>query len=349
MKISTSILSAKDRVDAVTKLNRTNTSYIHVDVMDGKFVSNTQFNKINEVNAINMVSKYPMDIHLMVNKPYEYVIQYKNMNIEFITFHIESNGDKDKVIDEIKNMGYKIGISIKPNTDIKKLERYLDKIDMILVMSVEPGLGGQEFIPEMVDRIKKVKEIIGDRNILIEVDGGINNETIGLVQDADIAVVGSYITGSDNYYRKIEELLKIKVVEKIEENRKVDNTSTGSSLFKIIFWMIAIYVCSVLVKGIISAFLGYSSCFLFTCHYYHGFEAFFSVLLDYYLLYPFAFIYLIPVNVVVLLNVVLFSFFSKKMRDFKFKKFLISRYLISGFLIDIIALLTFYINYRWNV
>ena len=208
MKISTSILGANDRVDAVSKLNRTNTSYIHVDVMDGKFVSDTLFDKINLVNSINMVSKYPLDIHLMVENPIEYIEQYKDMNIEFITFHVEVDKDKNEIIDKIHNMGYKVGLSIKPNTDINDLDPYLDKIDMILVMSVEPGMGGQKFINGTVDRIKKVKEIVNSRDILIEVDGGINDETISLVKDVDIVVVGSYITSSDNYYDRIERLLK---------------------------------------------------------------------------------------------------------------------------------------------
>lgn len=210
MQIATSILNSNNRVESVSKLNHTNTSYIHIDVMDGKFVPDTQFNKFNEINAINMVSKYPLDIHLMVENPIEYIYQLNNMKIEFITFHIEVEKDINKLIDAIKEKGYKVGIAIKPNTKISKLEPYLDKIDMILVMSVEPGKGGQSFIPTTTTRIEEVRKLIKDKNILIEVDGGINDETIIKIQDANIAVVGSYIINSNNYQKQIEKILNKK-------------------------------------------------------------------------------------------------------------------------------------------
>ena len=210
MQIATSILNSNNRVESVSKLNRTNTSYIHIDVMDGKFVPDTQFNKFNEINAINMVSKYPLDIHLMVENPIEYIYQLNNMNIEFITFHIEVEKDINKLIVAIKEKGYKVGIAIKPNTKISKLEPYLDKIDMILVMSVEPGKGGQPFIPTTTTRIEEARKLIKDKNILIEVDGGINDETITKIQDANIAVVGSYIINSNNYQKQIEKILNKK-------------------------------------------------------------------------------------------------------------------------------------------
>ena len=211
MKISTSILNVTNRVESVTKLNTTNTSYIHIDVMDGKFVSDTQFNNFNEINSINIVSKYPLDIHLMVENPIEYIHQLNSMNIEFITFHIEVEKDINKLINLIKEKGYKVGIAIKPNTDLNEIKPYLDKIDMILIMSVEPGKGGQPFIPTTTNRIKEVRKLIKGKNILIEVDGGINDETIIKVQDANIAVVGSYIINSDNYQHQIKKLLNKKL------------------------------------------------------------------------------------------------------------------------------------------
>ena len=209
MMISTSILNARDRVDSVLNLNRTNTNYIHVDVMDGKFVDDIQF-KINEINAVNMVTKYPMDIHLMVNDPIKYILELKDMNIEYITFHLEIRRSKEKIISKIKEAGYKVGISIKPDTDISKLEPYLKDIDMVLVMSVEPGRGGQEFIEDTINRVKEVKKLIDENgyDIKIEVDGGINDNNISKVRDADIVVVGSYIINSDNYYMSINRLLK---------------------------------------------------------------------------------------------------------------------------------------------
>lgn len=210
MKISTSLLNAKDRIECTKQLNRTNTSYIHIDIMDGKFVSNTQFNSLKELNTINIISKYPFDIHLMVENPLEYIIKFNNMNIEYITFHIEVEKDIKEIITKIKSMGYRVGLSIKPNTDIENLIPYLKDIDLILVMSVEPGKGKQTFLTSTIDRVNKVKELIqrDSYDIKIEVDGGINEETITLLNNVDIAVVGSYITKSNNYYKQIENLLK---------------------------------------------------------------------------------------------------------------------------------------------
>lgn len=209
MKISTSILNAKDRVKAVIELNKTNTSYIHIDVMDGIFVSNIQFNTIKEINDINMVSKHKLDIHLMVENPIEYIEQLENMNIEYITFHLEVEKDIKQIISKIKEKNYKVGISIKPNTDIKKIKPYIKDIDLILVMSVEPGKGGQEFLPSTLEKINTLKKLIleNNSNTLIEVDGGINDKTITKLDNVDIAVVGSYVINSDNYYNQIENIL----------------------------------------------------------------------------------------------------------------------------------------------
>lgn len=224
MEISTSILGSKNRIEDVIKLNRTNTSYIHIDVMDGKFVGDTQFS-VNEINAINRVVKYPMDVHLMVNDPISYIVKLKNMNIRYITFHLEIRKRKEKIISMIKEMGYGVGISIKPDTELEKIKPYLKDIDLILVMSVEPGKGGQKFIDSTVDRIKEVKKLVDDGgfNIKIEVDGGINDETITKVSDADIAVVGSYIIESENYYMRIEKLLSNRKGVKIVSNKLFGN------------------------------------------------------------------------------------------------------------------------------
>lgn len=209
MRIATSILDCDDRVDTVLKLNRTNTNYIHIDVMDGKFVTGVHFQNIDELRAINEVTKYPMDVHLMVEEPLSYIKQLNGMNIEFITIHLEIGKDIREILKRIKQFGYKVGLSIKPNTLVKEVEQYLDIVDMVLVMSVEPGLGGQKFMESTIDRVKELKELIdkSGRDILIEVDGGINNETIKYLEYVDIAVVGSYIVKSDNYCNKIQGLI----------------------------------------------------------------------------------------------------------------------------------------------
>lgn len=210
MKISASILDCTNKINSVLELNRTNINYIHIDVMDGNFVPNTSFEDMGVIRGINLVTKYKMDVHLMVDNPIDYINNLSNMNIEFITIHQEIKKDKRKIIKRIKELGYKVGISIKPNTNINELKPYLNDIDMVLLMSVEPGMGGQSFIENTTTKIKELKNLIKETNkdILIEVDGGINNETISKIKDIDIAVVGSYITKSDNYYKQVEELIK---------------------------------------------------------------------------------------------------------------------------------------------
>lgn len=210
MKISTSIFNANDKVESVVKLNRTYTNYIHIDITDGKFVSNTNFN-IKEIKAVNLVTKYPLDIHLMVEDPTWYIEQLKEMNVEYITLHVEIDKDIKELISKIKIMGYKVGLAIRPDTDIEKLKPYLNDIDLILVMSVDLRSDEKKFLDTTKYRVKLIREIIVEANtdIKIEVAGGITSETISLLGDVDIVVVGSYIMDSNNYNEKIDELIKI--------------------------------------------------------------------------------------------------------------------------------------------
>ena len=204
IKISTSILSSKDRINSIQKLNKTNTDYIHIDVMDNKFVPNYQL-PIDEVNNLLKITKKPFDIHLMVENPKGYINTLNKGNISAITIHLEIKDNLKEIIDLIKSFNYKVGIAIKPNTDITLIDQYLDDIDMVLIMSVEPGFGGQKFIDSTVDRIKYIRN--KNSNILIEVDGGINDTTIDKIKYiCDIAVVGSYITNNIDYNKAINNL-----------------------------------------------------------------------------------------------------------------------------------------------
>lgn len=139
MKISTSILDSDNRVTAIETLNSSSTDYIHIDVMDGIFVPNKQMNTLEEISEINNVSQKKLDIHLMVSNPLEYIkkLHLEKKNIEYVTFHIESQSDIRKVISLIKKLNYKVGIALKPNTDINKLIPFLKEIDLILILSVE--------------------------------------------------------------------------------------------------------------------------------------------------------------------------------------------------------------------
>lgn len=210
MKVSVSILSATDRVICVKKLNRTNLDYFHIDAMDGKFVSNYQM-PVKEILQIAQYTKKPLDIHLMVEDPWKYIDKLIKLPIEYITFHVELAQDIEELISECKNHGYKVGLAIKPNTDLKILKPYLKLIDLILIMSVEPGFGGQKFLESTYDRIIGVKELLqknNAENILIEVDGGINDSNISKLKElgVDIAVSGSYIINNPNFQEKIDTL-----------------------------------------------------------------------------------------------------------------------------------------------
>ena len=200
--VSVSILGSSDKLEAVRLLNGTSCDFIHIDVMDGEFVANKAFS-MSLVRKINRITEKKMDVHLMVRDVEMYVKRLRGMNIGYVTFHIEAVGDMDigGIIGCIRDMGYGVGISIKPDTDIGVLKGIIDIVDMVLVMSVEPGKGGQEFMIESVARIQEIRKM--RRDVIISVDGGINDMTSFLV-DTDMVVVGSYITSSSDYEERIE-------------------------------------------------------------------------------------------------------------------------------------------------
>lgn len=206
MEISVSILNSNDRVMDVKKLNNTNCDYIHIDVMDGEFVNPTEFSYEEVMNIINVCNK-KIDVHLMCKEPIKYIEKLVNYNISNITFHEEVGEDLFDIIDLIKKHNIGVGMSIKPNTNIDKLDKYLDKIDLILVMSVEPGYGGQEFMLSSLDKVRELKKRIKDKNldVKIEIDGGVKDTNINLIKESgvDISVVGSFVTKSDDFDKSI--------------------------------------------------------------------------------------------------------------------------------------------------
>lgn len=205
MELSVSVLNAKDKEETIKILNSTDISYIHLDVMDGNFVSQTSL-PVEEIKSLSNISEKKLDVHLMVNNPLEYIEEIKNIsNIEYITIHLELGKDIKEILKKTKEYGYKTGLSIKPNTKVEEILPYIEYLDLVLLMTVEPGLGGQPFLEESINRLKELKKIIPD-NIKIEVDGGINDKTIKYVEESDLVVVGSYITKSDNIIDRIESL-----------------------------------------------------------------------------------------------------------------------------------------------
>ena len=207
MKVSVSFLSSKDIPRDLKLLNDTDADYIHLDIMDGKFVENKTM-PFREMKHVSDYTSKRLDVHLMVEDPEKYIPLYATLNTEYIVFHVEVDKDITKLLKMIKQYGIKAGLSIKPNTKVNELVPYLPYLDMVLVMSVEPGKGGQAFIEESEEKIKEVRELLKAYNIpaVINVDGGVNDKTISKCRDADIVTAGSYIIGSDNFQTKISSL-----------------------------------------------------------------------------------------------------------------------------------------------
>lgn len=207
MLISTSFLSSKNIPKDLQELNDTSTDYIHVDIMDGKFVEGKTM-PFKEMRHIYKYTSKRLDVHLMVLNPTKYIKDYATLNTEYITFHLEIEQDIIENLNLIKSYGIKCGLSIKPDTKVSELVPFLPLLDLILIMSVEPGKGGQEFIKETVDKIREIKVLLHEynSNAKICVDGGVNNVTKEYCKDCDILVAGSYITNSENFEEKIESL-----------------------------------------------------------------------------------------------------------------------------------------------
>ena len=206
MKLSISLLSIKDRIEFIKKINDCNIDYIHIDVMDKTFVDNVAYS-MEEIREINAISNKKLDVHLMVSDPFKYIDNLRDMNIEYITFHVEIDKDISKLIDIVHGMGYKCGLAINPNTNIDALEPYISNIDLILVMSVMPGYGGQLFINSIYNKLESLRNKY--KNMIISVDGGINQDNIYKLRSlVDMLVIGSYL--STETKEKVEMIRNIK-------------------------------------------------------------------------------------------------------------------------------------------
>lgn len=207
MKISASFLGSKNIPKTLMDLNITDVDYIHVDVMDGKYVKNKTM-PFSELSKINYYTRKRLDVHLMVLNPFKLIDSYATLNVEFLTFHINIQDDLEKIFKRCHEYGIKIGLAVNPEDDVNIVFPFLEKIDLVLLMSVKPGLPGQEFIKDTLKKIKPLKEEIKRQNLhtLISMDGGINLDNCQDLQDIDIIVSGSTITKSDDFQATITKL-----------------------------------------------------------------------------------------------------------------------------------------------
>lgn len=208
VKISPSILSS-DYGKLSSELKRMEdcgADMLHIDVMDGHFVPNITLGA-PIVKCIRKSSSLPFDVHLMISDPYKYIPDFVKAGSDIITFHVESDSDIEKTIDLILASGKKAGLSVKPKTPIETVYPYLDKLSMVLVMTVEPGFGGQSFMEDMMPKVSAVKAEIKRKglDIDIQVDGGINNDTISVAAKAgaNVFVSGNAIFSSDDAAKTI--------------------------------------------------------------------------------------------------------------------------------------------------
>lgn len=215
IKIAPSILSADfaRAGEEIKNITLAGADVLHVDVMDGSFVKNISFGP-KFVKEIRPYSTATFDVHLMIVNPWNYIKQFVDAGADIITVHYEACGDRLKTtLQEIKALGVKCGVVINPDTPVSKIEDVIDDCDMILLMSVFPGFGGQKFIPDVVPKIRQVYDLVqkSGKDIDIEIDGGINLENVGIVKEAgaNVIVAGSTVFGAPDRAKMIEDLRNI--------------------------------------------------------------------------------------------------------------------------------------------
>ena len=212
--VAPSILSADfgNLANDISMLNSSKADWVHIDVMDGHYVPNISFG-MPIIDSINAISNKPLDIHLMISKPERYIEKFLKYNTKVLTIHLEASRHLHRTIQEIKSKGVMAGVAINPHTDVNHLSEIINDIDIVCVMSVNPGFSGQNFIENSYNKVKKLKKIILEKksNCKIQVDGGVNiiNAKKLVEFGADILVAGNFIFKSDNPHKNINLLKKI--------------------------------------------------------------------------------------------------------------------------------------------
>jgi ribulose-phosphate 3-epimerase len=206
--IAPSILSADfSRLgEEIENVEKSGCDAIHIDVMDGHFVPNLTIGPV-VVKWIRKSTQLPLDVHLMIDEPIKYIEDFRKAGADWITVHVEATKNMNETLAAIKNSGAKVGMSLRPRTALSEIEPYLNQLDLVLIMSVEPGFGGQSFMPDQLEKVKQLRLKFAG---LISVDGGINKETapLALQAGADILVAGTAIFGQKDRHQAIKELRK---------------------------------------------------------------------------------------------------------------------------------------------
>ncbi len=202
----------------VEMINNSQADWFHIDVMDGVFVPNISFG-FPIISAIKKHATKPLDVHIMIENPDDYLTEFKNCGTDILTVHYEACRHLHRTIQAIKSLGMKAGVALNPHTPVDLLKDIIDDLDLVLIMSVNPGFGGQKFIPNAINKVKELKSLItkSKSKALIEVDGGVNIDTGRLLVEAgaDALVAGSFVFGSSNPSKTIEELKQLNSTELI--------------------------------------------------------------------------------------------------------------------------------------
>ncbi len=205
--VAPSILSADFAKlgEGIAAIEKAGADWVHVDVMDGHFVPNLTLGP-PIIKSIRKVTELPFDVHLMIERPEQYLEAYAKAGANVLTVHQEACPHLDRTLSQIRELGCLAGVSLNPSTSLYTLEHVLDKLDMVLIMSVNPGFGGQSFIDEALSKVARLKAMIGDRNIHIEVDGGVTPKNAKALRDvgANVMVAGSAVFGADDMQAAIE-------------------------------------------------------------------------------------------------------------------------------------------------
>ena len=209
MKVSPSLLAANfaNLTPDIEMLNASDADYLHLDVMDGVFVPNISFG-FPVLKAVSKICRKPLDVHLMIVDPEKWISQVRDLGAEFMNVHLEACPQLHSVIYRIRQAGMRPAVTLNPGTPVSLLTDIIGEVDMVLLMSVDPGFGGQKFIPNTLKKVRELRKMISESssNAMIEIDGGVNAETGRLLADAggDVLVAGSYVFGSPNPEERIQ-------------------------------------------------------------------------------------------------------------------------------------------------